>query len=132
MMWGKGSRWGPTWSRTRPTRTRQDPRSKMTISVPAPNTTVPPTGAPGITYHGRSTSPNPNTEVDDMNKEKPEIHLDEHAIGFEGEDADPNSPAAILKRYPLLRNMTGEELERLNKQTRRRMWVSVKIERMGE
>ena len=67
-----------------------------------------------------------------MNKEKPEIYLDEHAVGFEGEDADPNSPAAILKRYPLLRNMTGEELERLNKQTRRRMWVSVKIERMGE
>ena len=56
-----------------------------------------------------------------MNKEKPEIYLDEHAIGFEGEDADPNSHAAILKRYPLLRNMTGEELERLNKQTRRRM-----------
>ena len=56
-----------------------------------------------------------------MTKEKPEIYLDEHAVGFEGEDADPNSPAAILKRYPLLCDMTGEQLERLNKQTRRRM-----------
>ena len=97
----------------------------MAISVPAPNTTVPSAGAPGITYHPRSGSPDAiarhHLDLDDMTKEKPEIYLDEHAVGFEAEDADPNSPAAILKRYPLLRNMTTEELERLNKQTRRRM-----------
>jgi hypothetical protein len=34
---------------------------------------------------------------------------------------DPNSPEAILNRYPLLRNMSESELEKLNHRVRRRM-----------
>jgi hypothetical protein len=36
---------------------------------------------------------------------------------------DPNSPEAILHRYPLLRNKSEEELAKLNHRVRRRMWV---------
>lgn len=34
---------------------------------------------------------------------------------------DPNSPEAILARYPLLRDMSQAELDQLNHKVRRRM-----------
>jgi len=37
------------------------------------------------------------------------------------EEEDPNSPEAILKRYPLLRDMSEHELDLLNRRVRRRM-----------
>jgi hypothetical protein len=37
------------------------------------------------------------------------------------EDDDPNSPEAILQRYPLLRDMSENELDLLNRRVRRRM-----------
>lgn len=37
------------------------------------------------------------------------------------EDDDPNSPEAILQRYPLLRNKSEKELDALNRRVRRRM-----------
>jgi hypothetical protein len=37
------------------------------------------------------------------------------------EDADPNSPEAVLSRYPLLSAMSPEERKVLNKKLRRRM-----------
>ena len=40
---------------------------------------------------------------------------------FGYEDADPNSPEAVLARYPLLSAMTPEEREALNKKLKRRM-----------
>lgn len=51
-----------------------------------------------------------------------DIEVDKEKILYndEGEE-DPNSPANILKRYPLLVGMTPEEREILNKRVRRRM-----------
>jgi len=39
----------------------------------------------------------------------------------EAEDDDPNSPEAILNRYPLLRVMSEKERDVLNRRVRRRM-----------
>lgn len=39
------------------------------------------------------------------------------------DEEDPNSPWAILQRYPLLRNMSPKELDILNRQVRRRLYV---------
>lgn len=36
-------------------------------------------------------------------------------------DEDPNSPEAILQRYPLLREMSESQLDKLNRQVRRRI-----------
>lgn len=55
---------------------------------------------------------------------KPEIEMFEDAQkanGFQTEEADPNSPEAVLQRYPLLREMSEDEREKLNAKVRRRM-----------
>lgn len=51
-------------------------------------------------------------------EDKGEIAALEHKVV---EHEDPNSPEAILDRYPLLRVMTEEEREKLNRRVRRRM-----------
>lgn len=55
------------------------------------------------------------------------IHVDEKGATELVEDVkdtifdDPNSPEAILNRYPLLRNKSEDELAKLNHRVRRRM-----------
>jgi hypothetical protein len=44
-------------------------------------------------------------------------------VDTKGVYEDPNSPEAILHRYPLLRDMSQLELDALNKRLRRRMSV---------
>lgn len=51
-------------------------------------------------------------------EDKAEIAALEHKVV---EHEDPNSPEAILDRYPLLRVMTEDERETLNRRVRRRM-----------
>lgn len=51
-------------------------------------------------------------------EDKGEIAVLEHKVI---EHEDPNSPEAILDRYPLLRVMTEDEREVLNRRVRRRM-----------
>lgn len=47
-------------------------------------------------------------------------HVD-HLEKMGEEEEDPNSPEAILQRYPLLRNKSEKELDTLNRRLRRRM-----------
>jgi hypothetical protein len=63
--------------------------------------------------------------------DKAEIEMREYAqttdqdkadFALEGRrEDDENSPEAILERYPLLRDMTPAELDKLNRRVRRRM-----------
>jgi hypothetical protein len=53
-------------------------------------------------------------------EDKGEIAVLEHKLV---EHEDPNSPEAILDRYPLLRVMSEGERETLNRRVRRRMCV---------
>lgn len=71
-------------------------------------------GHDNITKAADTIVPIPEMDVED----KGEIAVLEHKLV---EHEDPNSPEAILDRYPLLRVMSEAEREALNRRVRRRI-----------
>jgi hypothetical protein len=70
----------------------------------------------------QSTNSPPRTSEKDDFKGVSEFNEDITKVtDIEYEDADPNSPAAVLARYPLLSAMTAEERAVLNRKLKRRM-----------
>jgi hypothetical protein len=56
-------------------------------------------------------------------EKKPEVMQEEYidASKHQAEVTDPNSPEAILARYNLLKDMSEDDLAKLNHRVRRRM-----------
>jgi hypothetical protein len=74
-------------------------------------------GNDNITKAADAVTPMPPSHHLDI-EDKGEIAVLEHKLV---EHEDLNSPAAILDRYPLLRVMSENEREALNRRVRRRM-----------
>jgi hypothetical protein len=80
-----------------------------------------PNPTPPVLTNVEEAMPAPTT-LEKYGDEKGDIVAVEDVTKFPGsEDDDPNSPEAILNRYPLLRVMSEKERDVLNRRVRRRM-----------